>query len=44
MANKLSGINIDKELLRRFKVYCIENGTTMKDKVEELIIKEMKKK
>jgi len=44
MTGRLSGINIDKELLQKFKVYCVEHKTTMKDKVEELIIKEMKKK
>jgi len=44
MTGEISGINIDKELLKRFKIYCIENGTSMKKKVEELIKKEMSKK
>jgi len=43
MPKELAGINIDKELLLEFKIYCVKNKITMKKKIEELIREELNK-
>lgn len=37
-----TSMNINKELLRKFKIYCIGKGVSMTDKLNELIAKEIK--
>ena len=41
--NKETGINLDKDLMQKLKIYCVRRGITMKDFVEKLIKENIKK-
>lgn len=39
-----TSINIEEKLLKEFKIYCIKQGVSMTDKIDEIIRKEIKNK
>jgi len=44
MAEMVTSIRVDEDLWKEAKIYAIKNGMTMKDLIETLLKKELKKK